>query len=369
MLVALDADRDAVSASADRSIWRYAPLLPVTVPSLGPIRALGGTPLYRVPGHRASLWLKDDGLLPTGSLKDRASAVVVRRAEDAGHRAIVTASTGNAGVATAAMAQSAEVDAVILVPERAPPAKIAQLLVYGAELYLVRGTYDDAFALSREASQAHGWYCRNTAYNPFTAEGKKTVSFEICEQLGWRAPERIYVAVGDGNIITGVHKGLSDLRALGWIARMPRLIGVQARGSAAIANAFAAGSDVITPVEANSIADSICANMPADGFRALRAVRETGGHFVVVDDTEILRAIAGLGRRAGVFAEPAAAAAYAGLLRDEIDGGIDSDEHVVVICTGNGLKDIAAAQRAVEAAPRIDPTLDALNAEIAKKKP
>lgn len=369
MLIDLHADRDAISASTDRSIWRYAPLLPVSMPSLGPIRMLGGTPLYRVLGHRTRLWLKDDGLMPTGSLKDRASAVVVRRAEDGGYRAIIAASTGNAGVATAAMAQSGVVDAIILVPESAPPAKIAQLLVYGAELYLVRGSYDDAFALSREASRAHGWYCRNTAYNPFTAEGKKTVAFEICEQLDWKPPDRIYVSVGDGNIITGVHKGLCDLRSLGWIDRMPKLIGVQAEGSAAIARAFAADSLVIEPVVAKSIADSICANMPADGFRALRAVRETGGHFVVVNDAQILTAIAGLGRQAGVFAEPAAAAAYAGFVLDEIDGAIDRDEDVVVICTGNGLKDIAAAQRAVDPAPRIDPSLDALNAELAKKKP
>jgi threonine synthase len=376
---ALDVVLDLTSVSQnaiaidDRSLWRYAALLPVSVPdaATGPLREVGGTPLHAAPRAarhtRATVWIKDDGRLPTGSLKDRASAVVAMRARDLGAQRLVTASTGNAGVAMAAMARAAGLEPVVLVPAAAPRAKIAQLLVFGAELYLVEGRYDDAFALSREASRKLGWYCRNTAYNPFTAEGKKTAAFEICEQLagalgrtGFAAPDRIYVAVGDGNIITGVHKGLSELHALGWIDRLPRLMGVQAAGSAAIANAFRAGSTRIEPVVANTIADSIAADRPADGWRALRAVRETHGNYLVVSDDDILAAIVALGRDATVFAEPAGAAAYAGFLADARAGNIEAREHVVVLITGSGLKDVAAAERAIDTAPVIEPSLAAL---------
>ena len=352
--------RDELSPR-EPSLWRYAPLLPVTLPhdERGPLRSVGGTALHRV-GPR--LWLKDDGLLPTGSLKDRASAIVTQRAVDLGLGAIITASTGNAGVATAAMAACAGMRAIVLVPDSAPPAKIAQLLIYGAELYLVRGNYDAAFALAKQAASTHGWYCRNTAYNPFTVEGKKTVAFEICEQLDWHAPDRIYVSMGDGNIISGVHKGLRDLLDLGWIDQMPKLFGVQARGSAAIANAFAAGADVIAPVAASTIADSIAADMPADGLRALRAVRDSDGGCVMVSDDEILTAMATLGNSHGVFAEPAAAAAYAGYAKDHSDA-----ERAVVLITGNGLKDVAAAQRATTQAPCIEPTIDSLDEAIAAR--
>jgi threonine synthase len=370
--------KGAKVVDVDRSLWRYAQLLPVGVPNdaSGPLREVGGTPLHPAArsGHDFTLWIKDDGRLPTGSLKDRASAVVAMRARDLGLTRLVVASTGNAGVATAAMARAAGLEPVVLVPETAPRAKIAQLLVFGAELYLVRGRYDDAFALAREASQALGWYCRNTALNPFTAEGKKTVSFEICEELATKkagarflAPDRIYVPVGDGNIIAGVHKGLRELHELGWIDRLPRLYGVQAEGSAAIAQAFRAGTEEVLPVVARTIADSIACDQPADGVRALRAVRETGGEYLTVSDEAILLAIAALGRDATVFAEPAAAAAYAGMLAHA--GSIGAGEQVVVLITGNGLKDVAAAERAVAAARVIDPTLAALERAMKEPKP
>ncbi len=363
---------------AERSLWRYARLLPVSTPppSTGPLRALGMTPLHPAPRARervgaGAVWVKDDGALPTGSLKDRASAVVAMRARELGVTRVIAASTGNAGVAMAAMARAAGLEAVVLVPATAPPAKIAQLLVFGAKLALVDGSYDDAFALSRTAAAELGWYCRNTAFNPFTVEGKKTVSFELCEQLaeaegraGFLAPDVIYVSMGDGNIIAGVHKGLVELLELGFIERLPRLCGVQAEGSAAIAHAFAAGTDTIEPVRANTVADSIAADRPADGLRALRALRQSGGHVTVVSDRELLEAIGVLGRDAAVFAEPAAAAAYAGLLADAAAGRVGPQEHVVLLVTGNGLKDVGAAVRAVGSAPIIAPTLDALLAAL-----
>lgn len=392
----------ALARQADRSLWRYAELLPVARPraragspaavsshpaegsaGLGPLEAAGGTPLYYVPRAAArlglrQLWIKDDGRLPTGSLKDRASAIVTARALETGVERIIAASTGNAGVAQAAMANAAGLSAVVVVPETAPKAKVAQLLIFGAELLLVRGNYDAAFDLALATSKALGWYCRNTGYNPFSAEGKKTVSFEICEQLtaalgpgtggaAWRAPDRIVVSVGDGNIISGVHKGLKDLRALGWIDRLPKLVGVQAEGSAAIANAFRSGTETIVPVAAKTVADSISADRPADGVRAVRAARETEGTIITVSDEQILAAIPALGRDTAIFAEPAAATAYAGLMQLAAAKAIDPDEHVVVLVTGNGLKDVAAASRTTGEPPHIEPTVEALQKALAAK--
>jgi threonine synthase len=367
---------DDILSRAEPSLWRYLPLLPVAEPpgESTPLHAAGWTPVFHLPrlaetlGLRG-LWLKDESRNPTASFKDRASAVVVARAREISAEVIVTASTGNAGAALAGMSAAVGQRSVILAPKSAPPAKVAQLLVFGAQVFLVDGTYDDAFDLSIRAAQEFGWYCRNTGYNPFTAEGKKTGAFEIWEwwqHLSETEPAdpeprelTILVPVGDGNIISGLHKGFKDLLALGWIQHLPRLIGVQAEGSAAIANAFRAGSEVIEPVSARTIADSISVDLPRDGVRALRAVRDTGGTYVTVPDDQILASIAELGK-IGVFSEPAAAAAYAGLRRALAAGQIAGGETVLVLNTGSGLKDVRAAMQAVAAAPVIEPTLKAL---------
>ena len=379
--VARQASPQDIAASPEGSIWRYLPLLPVGDPGLAgsALRSVGWTPLLKPLGlgealGLARLYLKDDGRNPTASFKDRASAVVVARAREIGAEVVITASTGNAGAALAGMAAAAKLQAVILAPRSAPQAKIAQLLIFGARVFLVEGTYDQAFDLSLQAAQAFGWYCRNTGYNPFTVEGKKTASFEICEQLtgvesaagaaansaAWSAPEAVFVSVGDGNIISGLHKGFQDLRALGWIERLPRLYGVQSAGSAAVANAFLAGTQEIQPVRAQTLADSISVDLPRDGERALRAARETGGAYLIVEDAEILQAMATLGRQAAVFAEPAGAAAFAGLAAAVRQGMLGPEERVVVQVTGSGLKDVAGALQAVPAAPVIPPTLGAL---------
>ena len=320
-----------------------------------------------------NLFLKDDGLNPTGSFKDRASAVVVAKAKELKVDVITTASSGNAGAALAGMAASAHVPAVVFAPHTAPQAKIAQLLIYGARVLLVKGTYDQAFDLSLAASKEFGWYSRNTGYNPYTAEGKKTASLEICEQLSlfqsgptrktWSAPDRIFVAVGDGNIITGIWKGLRDLQALGWIEKMPKLMGVQSEGAAACYNAWKAGTDNITPVDAHTISDSICVGLPRDGTRAVRAVRETHGAYVIVSDEEVLGAMRGLAREEGVFAEPAGATAYAGLVNAVRDNLVDREEDIVVVITGNGLKDISSAMKAAGNARLIEPTVEVLRRE------
>ena len=309
------------------------------------------------------LWIKDDGRNPTATFKDRASAIVIARAKEINAEVVVTASTGNAGAALAGMAAAAHHQAVIFAPKSAPPAKVAQLLVFGAKVFLVDGNYDQAFDLSIEAAQTYGWYCRNTGYNPFTAEGKKTAAFEIWEQVitkqSLKKPLCIFVSVGDGNIISGIHKGFKDLLALEWINHMPRIFGVQSEGSSAIANAFDAGTEKITPVSANTLADSISVDLPRDGLRALRAVTQTNGAYIKVTDKAILEAIARLGRE-GIFAEPAASTATAGLKKAVADELINGDDPVLVLNTGSGLKDVKAAELAVDPAPIIEPTLAAL---------
>jgi threonine synthase len=222
---------------------------------------------------------------------------------------------------------------------------------------LVDGTYDQAFDLTIQAAEAFGWYCRNTGYNPFTLEGKKTAAFEIWEMLApLQRPIEVFVSVGDGNIISGLHKGFKDLAALNWIEQMPRIFGVQAEGSAAIANAFHAGSEEIRPVSARTIADSISVDLPRDGVRAVRAARDTGGSYLTVSDDEILAAIGILGK-AGIFAEPAGATSLAGLLKARDNGLINPEANIVVLNTGSGLKDVQAALRSVPAAPVIEPAI------------
>ena len=364
----------------DASLWRYLPLLPVPEPegSSTPLHVAGGTPVYNLSrlGKKLGLkqlWLKDESRNPTASFKDRASAIVVARGREIQTDVIVTASTGNAGAALAGMSAAIGQKAVIFAPKTAPPAKVAQLLIFGAKVVLVDGTYDEAFDLTIKAADEFNWYCRNTGYNPFTAEGKKTAAFEIWDwwksahkewhkQIGGgvdHAPLTIFVSVGDGNIISGIHKGFKDLLELGWLSRMPRIIGVQAQGSAAIYNAFHANTEKIIPVSANTIADSISVDLPRDGVRAVRAARESGGTFFAVSDGDILQAIAELGRY-GIFAEPAGATAFAGLVRAITDGLVMNEEPVLVLNTGSGLKDVRAAMKAVAEAQIIEPTLDAL---------
>lgn len=368
---------ESLAANDDDTIWRYKPLLPVEADAAVPPLAIGWTPLYDAPRLAAGLglkhvWVKDDGRNPTASFKDRASAVAVVKAQEKNAEIITTASTGNAAAALSGICASVEQPNVIFVPEAAPQAKIAQLLVYGSTVMLVKGTYDDAFELCLEAAAEYGWYNRNTAYNPYMTEGKKTAVYEICEQLHWNAPDVIFVSVGDGCIIGGLHKGLKDLLALGWIDHMPRIIGVQAEGSAFMYEAWRDGEDVLTkaPVSGKTVADSISAGLPRDRIKALTAVTETNGAYVCVTDDEILEAIPALARGVGVFAEPAGAAAYAGLVKAVADGLVSADDRIVVLNTGNGLKDIKGAMKSVEMvgtkANRVGPNLDDLKRVMKK---
>lgn len=344
--------RDDIARSTEPSLWRYKPLMPIAQDAVVPPLAVGWTPLYETPRLSANLglaqtWVKDDGRNPTGSLKDRASALVVARAMAEGIEVVTTASTGNAAAALAGLSASVGLPAVIFVPATAPEAKIAQLLIYGAKVMLVQGNYDNAFDLAVEASERYGWYNRNTGMNPYTLEGKKTVAYEIAEQLNWQVPDVVAVSVGDGNIMSGVHKGFRDLLNLGWIDRMPRILGVQAEGSAACHQVWKSGADPATmaPINAQTVADSIAADLPRDRVKAVRAVKETNGAFVAVSDQAILDGIPVLAQLTGVFAEPAAASVYAGVRAAIAEGHVQPDERVVLLVTGNGLKDIRSAMR------------------------
>jgi threonine synthase len=370
--------RESLAADDERSIWRYKPLLPVRPDSPVPPLAVGWTPLY--PARRLrqrlglpNLWVKDDGRNPSASLKDRASAVGIVKEQELGRDLIAAASTGNAAASLACLSAGVGIKNVIFVPASAPQAKIAQLLVFGATVVAVEGSYDQAFDLSLAATRQYGWYSRNTAYNPYLSEGKKTAALEICEQLGlalspskgWEAPERIFVSVGDGCIIGGLGKGLRDLLALGLIERLPRLVGVQAEGSSVLVEAWRRGSEEIRPVPPTTLADSIASEEPRDRIKALRAVRDTDGAFVAVSDREILAAMQLLGETTGVFGEPAGTAPLAGLLRMQREGQIDPTERMVVLVTGNGLKDVGSAVKATGGPHTIAPTEEALRETVA----
>ena len=363
--------RESLAQNRDTTVWRYKPLLPVEPDAAVPPLTIGGTPLYKADRLAAELglkhvWVKDDGRLPTASFKDRASVMAVVKAQEKGAAIITTASTGNAAAALSGICASVKQPNVIFVPEKAPQAKIAQLLVFGSTVMLVKGTYDDAFELCLQAAAEYGWYNRNTAYNPYMTEGKKTAVYEICEQLHWNAPDAIFVSVGDGCIIGGLHKGLKDLLALGWIDHMPRIYGVQAEGSAYMYEAWTDGEDILTkaPVSGVTVADSISAGLPRDRIKALAAVTETNGAYIRVSDDDILASIPALARATGVFAEPAGAAAHTGLLKAVELGLVSASDRIVVLNTGNGLKDVAGAMKSVEMVGtkpnRVEPNLDDL---------
>lgn len=362
--------KEKLADNPDRSIWRYADLLPIANEQLIPPLHVGWTPLYHPEQLGRSLglerlFIKDDGRNPTASFKDRASAIGVIKARELGFGIITCASTGNAASSLAGFAASVGLPTVIFVPERAPTAKVAQLLIFGAHVLSVKGTYDEAFDLCLEASEEYGWYSRSTAINPYLSEGKKTGALEVCEQLHWQVPDKMFVSVGDGCIIGGLWKGLQDLYALGFIDRMPQLVGVQAEGSAPLVTTWEQGTEEIEPIIPETIADSISVGIPRDGIKALRAVYESDGMYVAVSDDEILEAMRLLGRQAAVFAEPAGATGFAGLLKLLGEGRVGSNERVVVLVTGNGLKDTETAIKAVGTPHSVEPNMDAVRELVA----
>ncbi len=363
--------RERMAANPETTLWRHAPLLPLVNPERRPALAVGDTPLYscdRLAAEMgiAELLIKDDGVNPTGSLKDRASVVGVAKALEVGASAITCASAGNAASSLAGAAASVGLAAHLFVPEPTPETKIAPLLILGAHVHVVEGTAEQAFDLSMACADQLGWYNRNAAINPYLVEGKKTVGIEIAEQCLWEPPDWVFAAVGEGCSLFGLWKGLHEAEALGLTNRVPRLAGVQATGAAPIVEAARTGHDLV-PCVPETLADSIAVGAPRNWRKALRAVTESDGQWLTVTDAEILSAMRDLGAKAGIFADPAAAAAFAGAIKAAQVGLVGAHDRVAVIIGGNGLRDTAAAIRATGEATRVPADIDAALAVLRPK--
>ena len=363
--------REKLAARTERTMWRYRELLPIeetTAPT--PLR-VGWSPLYDEPRLAQQLglkrlWVKDDGQNPTASLKDRASAMAVAKAREAGAKVIACSSTGNAASSLAGNAAAAGLKTYIFVPSRAPKGKVAQLMTFGATVISVQGSYEDTFELSKAAIDRWGWYNRYAAINPYLSEGKKTVALEIMEQLNWEVPDYIAISVGDGCTIAGLWKGLKDLYAIGFIDKLPRLISAQAAGCCPLNRAIETG-EPWHPMEENTLADSIAVGVPRNADKALMAIRESGGLAVNVTDEEIMTAQKLLGMTCGVFGEPAGVTGTAGVKKLCERGVIGRDDTVVSVVTGNGLKDVANAIKACGEPISIPSDMDLLLKAFAEK--
>jgi threonine synthase len=343
--------RRSLAKRPEYSHWRYRELLPIRNDAVLPSLQVGWTPVVQADSlarHLGlkTLFLKDDGRNPSGSLKDRASAVGVVKAREKRQKIIACASTGNAASSLAGMAASIGLRSVIFVPERAPEPKVTQLLIFGATVLRVRGGYEDAFQMCQGACERWGWYNRNSAINPYLVEGKKTVGLEICEQLDWRVPDWVAVSVGDGCTIAAVWKAFHEMKTLGLVESTPKMLGVQAAGAAPVTTAFRSG-EALKPIEPETIADSIAVGVPRNWKKAVLAIQASSGTMINVEDDEILEAMRCAGRLTGIFAEPAAATAVAGVRRAVEEGIIGRKASVLAVITGNGLKDIRSAQSAV----------------------
>ena len=345
--------KSSLKATVENSIFRYTPLLPINADQSIFSLKIGITPLFEAAGlakeqDLSGLYIKDDSYNPSLSLKDRASAISLLRAKELGYQTVSTASTGNAAASLACLGAHLNMPVIIFVPESIPPPKLLQLQIYGASIILIKGNYDQAFDICREVCSAKDWYNRSTGINPFNLEGKKTVAFEICEQMDFDLPDIVFVPVGDGCIISGVWKGFKDFYQLGLVDRLPRLIACQAAGSPAVYNAFIDHKTEPGTVQAKTIADSISVDLPRDGVKALRALKESAGDAVLVSDQEILNAQQKLAAGQGIFCEPSAAAAYAGLLKYQELNKLNSTDRVLILLTGSGMKDLTAAEKGIK---------------------
>ncbi|RJX27735.1 MAG: threonine synthase [Acholeplasma sp.] len=355
--------KDTLKQDDDHSMFRYRYLLPVQTDHMKDMLKIGWTPFYRA--HRLEtylglrkLFIKDESVNPSGSLKDRASAIAVLQAIDQGVNAVSCSSTGNAASSLACHAARMGIPAYIFVPKRAPIGKVNQLLLYGAHVTLVDGDYNQTYQLSKEAIEHFGWYNRNAAVNPYLVEGKKTVGYEIFEQKDLRPTDWIAVSVGDGCTIAGIYKAIYDFKKLGLIHKIPKLLGVQSEGCAPFVEAYQTQSP-LKKAEEHTIADSIAVGVPRNPIKAIHAVEKTHGAWIAVPDENILEAMRLLGTHEGLCAEPASAAALAGIKEALKQGIIKPNESVVMIHTGHGLKDPVNAQKAVGSPPLCSPELNA----------
>ena len=364
------ASKETFEKNKDYSIWRYEPFLPIEENGPKPKLRVGWSPLYKADrmGEEIgldNLYVKDDGINPTASLKDRASCIAVAKALEEKAEVICCSSTGNAASSLAGNAASVGFKTVIFVPGRAPMGKVSQLKIFGANVMSVQGSYEETFKLSAEAIEKYGWYNRNAAVNPYLVEGKKTVSLEVCEQMNWEVPDWIVFSVGDGCTIAGAYKGYVDLYEAGFIDKLPRVAGIQAEGCAPLAHAWEEKREWV-PEEENTIADSIAVGVPRNAIKALRAVEASNGVWETVSDDEILETMRFMGKYSGVFGEPAGCAGMAGLRKLVANGVIKKDETVVCAVTGNGLKDVSNAIKAAGEPIKVEPTSEGLKEALAK---
>ncbi len=364
-------DRSYFSNNQDFTMWRYAPMMTVDLKHIHQMLKIGWTPLYLANRlqHKLgikTLYIKDEGLNPSASLKDRASGVAILKAIEAGYDTISCSSTGNAASSLACHAARMGLKSVIFVPKRAPIGKVNQLSIYGANVISVDGDYKDTFNLSKEAIDHYGWYNRNAAINPHLVEGKKTVALEIAEQLDFKPTEWVCVSVGDGCTLAGVYKGFYDLKQLNLIDKIPRILGVQSTGCSPFVDAYITHKP-IKEAEENTIADSISVGIPRNPIKAQKAIEKSNGAWIAITDEQILKSMKRLGSKEGIFGEPAGVAALAGLEEAIKQGIILKDETVTVIMTGNGLKDPHNAQKAVKPPVLLKPKLNDLKLYFKEK--
>ncbi len=343
----INLNRAKLQADKNYSISRYLDILPFENKASVDELSLGFTPLYDVPRVRRALklnnlYIKDDSRNPTLSFKDRASAIAIARAKEAGAEIIAAASTGNAASSIAGFSASAGIKNIIFVPKTIPKAKLTQLLVFGSIVFLVDGSYDDAFELCYEVASEYGWYIRSCAINPYLVEGKKTAAFEIIEQLNFEVPDYVVLPVGDGCIISGVSKGFAEFKELGIIDRLPKMIGVQSNVSNPITRAFRDDKNSFDFIAPTTRADSISVGIPRNGLKALQNVRNSNGFMMDVSDDQIMESIVFMAKYGGIFSEPAGAAGFAGIQKLNDEGFFKPDDKIVTIVTGSGLKDLTA---------------------------
>ncbi|HIH98495.1 MAG TPA: threonine synthase [Thermoplasmata archaeon] len=338
-------------------LWRYSEFLPTTNRSN---LLVGSTPLYKSKSLKKELgieeiWIKDDTKNPTGSLKDRASAVVAVLAKELGYRTVACASTGNAASSLAGISAAEGLESYIFAPRSMSLPKLVQLQVFNARILKINASYDECFELCNKITERYGWYNRNTAYNPYTLDGKKTVTFEIAEQLDWKVPDLVVVPVGDGCIISSVWKGFRELKEVGIIDELPRLIGVQAEGCKPLKDAFDRNKEKPEVTTPKTLAESIAVGEARNGLMALRDVRESKGKFVSVSDNEMLDAVKLLASSTGIFGELAGVASIAAIKKEVIDGNLDREDRIVALITGSGLKDIEVTSKLLDRVQTIEP--------------
>jgi len=373
-------DYDAIAGEIDKEtlakrpagVWKYREFLPIDDPKNIVTLGEGGTPLLEARNLAGELgmkqlWLKDETRNPTASFKDRPMSVGVSKALEFGARAVVVASSGNAAIAVAAYSAKAGMGCYAFVPAEASDAKVAQLSIYGAHVVKAKakGSGDPCYKLMRMAWDRYGWAPLPScgAFNPYQPEGSKTMSYEIVEQLGWRAPDWVIVPTGAGTLLSGNAKGYFEFERLGFVNGVPRLASIQADGCAPLVNGFKKGMlpyEIPTWPNPNTIAGGLVDPYPWDADTAIPAIKLSKGTAEAVSDAQILEAEKQLAKHEGIFAEPSGAAGVAGL-RKLLDAGIiDRSDVVVVEVTGSGLKDVKAAMKLVEKPPVIEPEFEQL---------